>query len=77
MACCIRLPVFVTGPMRGLEEKFLFGWVAGFYFVVVNYLMDKINILCDNQQIWMLYTHEKYGFSKLKVREVYDLLHCT
>ena len=48
----------VTGPMRGLEEKCLFGWVAGFDFLCVNYLMDKINILCD-KQVWMLYTHEK------------------
>ena len=48
----------VTGPMRWLEEKCLFEWVAGFEFFV-NYLMDKIHILCDNQQVWMLYTHEK------------------
>ena len=37
----------VTGPMRGLGEKCLFGWVARF------------EILCDNQQVLMLYTHEK------------------
>ena len=46
----------VTGSMRRLEEKCLFEWVAGFdFFCNVNYLMDKINILCDNQQVLMLY----------------------
>ena len=30
----------VARPMRGLEEKCLFGWVAGFEFFV-NYLWIK------------------------------------
>ena len=67
MACFIRFPVFrrycvcmgkiVTGPMSGLEEKnaYLDGLLD--LNVFVTYLMDKMNILCDNQQVWMLITY--------------------
>ena len=53
----------VTGPMRGLENRarrknaYLGGLLD--LIIFVNYLMDKIYIFCDNQQVWMLYTHEK------------------
>ena len=51
----------VTGPMRGLEEKCLFGWVAGLDFLLLITLWITQTLFVITSK-YGCYTHMKSKF---------------